>query len=302
MESIPGLSYINSLTEMEPGRPFILISNTHTEPQELPQRMLDDTALMVHPNSGYDNFPRSFVQKAAFPIVVGNPIRANAVSEYILSAIFHHFTPMTNHPYWSADRKWDRKLLRDQKVLIIGMGKVGKLVFQSLSPICAAVDVFDPYVGDAFNHASMRKELNDEVLKGKSIVVVAASLTSTSKGLIDLNFLKKLPPEVLLVNAARGEIINEEDLVSWLRKDEKSRAYLDVFAEEPFRPGFLSDVRNANKTSHIAGVHGSLNDDIIEFEKLVIKDFCEFFDRSDVEGFKKKYKELILTENSINYQ
>ncbi|MCO4754746.1 MAG: hypothetical protein KC478_09690 [Bacteriovoracaceae bacterium] len=301
LESINGVKYIKSLTEINESIPFVLISNTHTEPSELPLTLLDKTVLMVHPNSGYDNFSRNFVQNVNFPIIIGNPIRSNAVAEYTLSSIFHNFTPIKNHSHWSSDRKWSRKLLRDQKALIIGFGEIGKLIYQSLSPLCAEVDVYDPYTKDAFKNKSFHRELTDELLDEKSIIIVAASLTKSSRALIDAEFLKKINNESLIVNAARGEIINEQDLIAWLKKNEKGSAYLDVFKEEPFVPGYLHELKNINKTSHIAGVYGKLNHDIVQFEKHVIKEFMEHYSKDDLEGFKSKNEQILLTENSINY-
>ncbi len=106
LESIPGVSYIQSLSEFSKDSPFVLISNTHTVPSELPSELLDETVLWIHPNSGYDNFSKRFVEKSKFPIILGNPVRAAAVTEYILGCVFKHFTSVPNHAYWSEDRKW----------------------------------------------------------------------------------------------------------------------------------------------------------------------------------------------------
>ncbi len=297
LESIDGVKYLNSLTEAQDQSPFILISNTHTEPTELPLTLLDKTVLMIHPNSGHDNFPKNFVEQVGFPIVVGNPIRSHAVAEYTLSSIFHKFTPIKNHSHWSSDRKWNRGLLRDQKVLIIGHGEIGKILFNSLSPLCSDVEAYDPFIKDKNVH----NELTDEIIDGKTIVLVAASLTNSSRSLIDKTFLKKISSNALIINAARGEIVNEEDLIDWLRKNEKACAYLDVFKEEPFSPGFLIDMGNVNKTSHIAGVYDYLNEDIVKFEKKIIEDFMNSHSNGELETFLNKNKSIILSGNSINY-
>lgn len=302
LESIPGVSYITSLTQIKEDLPFILISNTHTNPEDLSQNLLDNTSLWIHPNSGYDNLSQSFVANSKFPVIVGNPIRANAVSEYILGALFTEFTTIKNHPYWSEDRKWNRSLLRDQNVLVIGMGMIGTMVYQSLTPLCKSVVAFDPYSENKFSNSSIKRELNESIIKNKNVVIIAASLTSTSRNLIDSEFLKHLPQDALIINSARGEIIIEEDLIEWLQKNRKAKAYLDVFQKEPFPPGFMTDVRNVVKTSHIAGVHQGLGDDIIKFEKDIIADFCEHLERKDLESFKVKRGSMILTENSINFR
>ena len=299
LESVPGVKYLKSLTEANESDPFVLISNTHTEPTELPLTLLDKTVLMIHPNSGHDNFPKTFVENVDFPIIVGNLIRSNAVAEYPLSSIFHKFTPIKNHSHWSSDRKWDRGLLRDQKVLILGYGEIGKLIYQSLLPLCSEVQVFDPFVKTSAKNVF--NKLSDNLIKDKNIIIVAASLTKSSRSLIDQNFLKKISSSATIINAARGEIINEEDLINWMKKNEKSSAYLDVFNQEPFSPGYMLDMENVNKTSHIAGVYDYLNEDIVKFEKKIVSEFIQSHSKGEVEKFLDKNKNIVLTGKSINY-
>lgn len=301
LESIEDVRYIKSLTELDDNSPFILLSNTHTIPEELPDVLLDNTILMIHPNSGHENIPRNFVSKVNFPIVLGNPIRSHAVVEYIMSCLFHHFTQLQNHQYWAHERKWNRKLLRDQEVLIIGHGNIGKILHQTLKPICQKVDVVDPYNQDTNFGSMVHKDYSSINLDRKSIVILAASLTSSSKGLINADFLKKLPENTLLINAARGEIIVESDLLAHLQKHEKFFAYLDVFETEPFNPGHMFEIKNVNKTSHIAGVYEELNYDIIKFEKYIIENFVKHYQQKTIHQFKEEFQDFLLNENSINY-
>lgn len=301
LESIENVNYIKSLTELDDNSPFILLSNTHTIPEELPDVLLDNTVLMIHPNSGHENIPKNFVSKINFPIVLGNPIRSHAVVEYIMSSLFHQFTQIQNQQYWAHERKWNRKLLRDQELLIIGHGNIGQILHQSLKPLCQSVEIVDPYSNDNLLGSTIHKDYSDINLENKSVVIVAASLTSSSKKLIDAEFLKKLPEDALLINAARGEIIVENDLVAHLQKHEKFFAYLDVFETEPFTPGHMFEVRNVNKTSHIAGVYGDLNQDIIKFEKFIIEKFIHFHENNMLQQFQEEFKGFLLKENSINY-
>jgi D-3-phosphoglycerate dehydrogenase len=302
LESIENVQYIKSLTEVDDTAPFILLSNTHTIPEELPEVLLDKTILMIHPNSGHENIPKAFVGRMEFPIVLGNPIRSHAVTEYILSCLFHHYTPISNHQYWSHDRKWERDLLRDQNVLILGFGHIGKLLYRTLSVLCKKVEVADPYYDEDIKTKDIKKELSEIDLTKKSIIILAASLTSSSQNIINNDFLKALPNDALLINAARGEILNEEELSLFLKKNEKFFSYLDVYSREPFIPGYMHDISNVNKTSHIAGVYTDLNADIVKFEKHIIEDFIKFYEARNINQFKAQYKECILTENSNNYK
>ena len=75
LEEISDVNYIQTLQQYQPGSKIILITNTHTDPHLIPERILKETVLMIHPNSGYDNLSDEFRRSAEFPIIIGNPIR-----------------------------------------------------------------------------------------------------------------------------------------------------------------------------------------------------------------------------------
>jgi len=261
-----GLSYQKKIQNAS-----VLLTNTLTDIENL---KTDGIELIIHPNSGYDNFPHSFVKKADFPIVIGSEIRALAVSEYILSCLLGQV------PFQKAwDRTWQgRSLIKDQQVLIIGMGKIGKIVKNSITPLVEKVWLQDPF-----------KNEEDKVpLKEISTVILCAGLNETSHQMIDTKFLESLPPLVTIINAARGKLINQEDLITFLKNNPGSTAYLDVFEKEPARFEKLN-LPNMFLTSHIAGVFDGLDNSIINFEKKVIGDFM-----NDRENFEKKYHDSIL--------
>ena len=112
--------------------------------------------------------------------------------------------------------------------------------------------------------------------------------------------INELNSECLILNPARGELFQEEELIHFLQKNPKSFAYLDVFEREPFAPGYGSQVSNLNKTSHIAGMYRRLNNDIISFEFLVIKDFIRRFQQNSLNEFKQDYAECILDGNDLD--
>ncbi len=293
LEGIPNSKYLSSLRELDPNTPVILITNTHTAPEDIAPALLEQTVLMIHPNSGHDNYKKEFVRNANFPIILGNPIRSHAVFEYTLSCLFHHFIQVPSHQHWSDKREWNRKLLRDQKVLILGYGHIGKLLEKTLKTICQSVTVVDPYVKEK----GVLTNLNNDHLKDINILIAAASLTKSSYKMIKSDELKKLNPEVVVINPARGGIICEKSLTHFLQQNPQAKAFLDVFEEEPFKPGLYNPIENLNKTSHIAGVHRKLNQDIISFEYLVIKDFIQFADENQTAAFFEQYQECLLTED-----
>jgi phosphoglycerate dehydrogenase-like enzyme len=253
-----------------------LITNTNTQNPDT-----KGIELIIHPNSGYDNFSQDFISKADFPIVIGSEIRANAVTEYILYCLLERFSQIPFQKSW--DRSWkNRSLLRGQQVLLLGQGKIGTLVIKSISPLVDKVWTVDPFLDDTLNTPF------EVPLHQCGIVILACGLNETSGQILDSQVFKSLSGNTTIINAARGKLINQEDLLTFLQANPKSHAYLDVFEKEP-TPLEELNLANLSLTSHIAGVFDNLDDSIIKFEKRVIADF-----KNDRINFEKKYHDSIL--------
>ncbi len=259
----------------------ILISNTHTDFKKIPLSDLKKTKLILHPNSGYDNIPAQFVSEASFPILTGNSIRSHGVVEYTLSKVFKHFCAQEDSPSWDESRAWNRKRLRDQNVFILGHGIIGTLLEKSLRPLVNKIQVHDPFQG-----------LHNKDPEDIDIVLLASSLNKTSEKFINKAFLKKLNPGWLLVNGARGKLIDQEDLLTCLKGMLDATAYLDVFETEPFLAEEFRNIPNLFKSSHIAGVSMNLDELIIDFERECSSKFITH--RSNQANFETHFKELLL--------
>lgn len=257
----------------------IIITTSNTIISDL--KNLDEISLLIHPNSGYDNFPLEFVKEAKFPIIIGNKIRMAAVTSYIMSALFEHTGKINHSETWDPSRKWSRNLLNDRKILIIGQGHIGKRVELILKTLGASPIVYDPY-----------KNQNALAPTDVEVVIMACSLNPTNEKMINKEFLSKLAPYYLFINPARGGLVDQEALVQSLLENKRAYAYLDVFDKEPFDEKSFLGLKNITLSSHIAGVHNSLNTNILHFEWNVINDFIHKC--SDLDKFKSKYSESLL--------
>jgi D-3-phosphoglycerate dehydrogenase len=297
LEKIPNVVYINSVSEINLDNPFILISNTHTSPDEIPKDIIDKTILMIHPNSGHDNFSVQFCEKVKFPIFVGNPVRSHPVAEYTLSCLLNHICNVPNQRHWQEDRTWNRPLLRDQNILIIGMGMIGKILLSSLTPLCPNIKFYDPYNEDEFLNGKRQKNLIDKTKF--DVILMACSLNSKNLGMINKMFFENISEKAIIINAARGGLIIQKDLEQFLLNNPEAFAYLDVFESEPFIPSDLNNLKNINKTSHIAGVSNSLNSDIIQYEYHLITEALKAFEHKEFDQFIKDYSKLNLKNKII---
>jgi len=255
----------------------ILISNTLFDFKKADPSLFKNTQLIIHPNSGFDNFPVEFVREADFPIIVGNPIRAEAVAEYSISSLFQNFAQIPQHKEWQPGRHWNRPLLSKLNILIIGFGHIGRLIHHSFKGLGANPDLYDP-----------EKELH--TLEGPyDAIIMACSLNPTSRHMINQGFLEKyMKPSGCLINGARGKLVEQESLKEFAQSNSHFAAYLDVFEKEPEGLAYFKDMQNITTTSHIAGVSDSLDDLMISFEKKILEHWLS------AGNFEENCPELVL--------
>ncbi len=260
----------------------VAITNTHSELNKLSDEELTHLKLIIHPNSGYDNYSPEILKKISAPVILGNELRAHAVAETILAEIFSKFSLAPHQNLWQEDRKWPRALLKEQTILIIGHGMIGSIVKNVLQAIGATVNVFDPYCDPYSN--------NDQIPTTKNnLIILAASLNPSSFEIVNAALLETLSPKGMLINCARGELIHIPSLLNFLRNNPDASAYLDVFPHEPANFQELT-LNNLKTSSHIAGVHHSLEEKTLSFTKKIIFDFLNL-DRPD---FLIKYQRINL--------
>lgn len=284
---IPGVSFRNRNDSVQPV-PTVLITNTHTRLRELPASLLAGTKLIIHSNSGYDHFNQERDLWINIPVIIGHEIRAQAVAEYYLSALFTGLLEMPQHLAWSKSRAWERPLIKDQEVLIFGYGHIGKIIEATLKALGARVTVVDPFV-------SGRPHLEDIADYSKARIVLACcSLNSSSYHLFNESFFQWAHPELLFINGARGKLVDEKALRDFLLSHPQAQAFLDVFEEEPFQESW-HHFPQVWKTSHIAGVYSDLDEAIIQFEEKVLRDFTQM----GWDDFKTKYSEALLQNKWI---
>ncbi|EUA34002.1 NAD binding domain of 6-phosphogluconate dehydrogenase family protein [Mycobacterium xenopi 3993] len=117
---------------------------------------------------------------------------------------------------------------------IIGLGRIGQLVAQRLAAFGAHLIAYDPYVSPA-RAAQLGIELLslDELLARSDFISVHLPKTPETLGLIDKEALAKTKPGVIIVNAARGGLVDEMALAEAVRSGHVRAAGIDVFAKEP---------------------------------------------------------------------
>lgn len=145
--------------------------------------------------------------------------------------------------------------LESQKVSIVGLGRIGLSVAQKLQAFGCRVSAYDPYLeGHKFRAAGVKSVTFDEALKSADIVSLHCPLTKKTKKIINETSLHLMQKSSILVNCARGELVDEKSLISSLIKNNIGGACLDVFEEEPLSlSSKLRHLDNVNLSPHVGG-------------------------------------------------
>src|SRR3954452_1929555 len=142
--------------------------------------------------------------------------------------------------------------LYEKRAGIVGLGRIGALVAQRLSAFGMHVIAYDPFVA-AGRAAQMGVRLVslDELLRSSDVLSVHLPKTAETVGLIGEEQLATVKPSVILVNAARGGIVDEAALYAALKEGRVAAAGLDVYAKEPCTDSPLFELENVVATPHL---------------------------------------------------
>ena len=160
-------------------------------------------------------------------------------------------------------------------VCVVGLGRIGQLVAARLAAFGTHVVAYDPYV-PASRAAQLGIELLplDDVLARADFISVHLPKTKETAGLLDAAALAKTKPGVIIVNAARGGLIDEMALADAIRSGHVRAAGLDVFATEPCTDSPLFDLPQAIVTPHLGASTSEAQDragtDVAESVKLAM--------------------------------
>lgn len=141
------------------------------------------------------------------------------------------------------------RLLRGKTVGIVGMGKVGKALVRLLQPFQPQILGSDLHWDEGFASAFGIQRVELDALLAQSHAV-SLHVPGGKGSLLGAAELARLRPDAVLVNTARGGLVDEQALAEHLRRHPQSAAVLDVFAEEPYQ-GPLAGLPNALLSAHV---------------------------------------------------
>ncbi len=190
---------------------------------------------------------------------------ANAPESTVVSAAEHTLGLLLalsrNIPQAHAALKqgrWERSRyggieLADKTLGIVGFGRIGQQVARRAVSLGMRVVAHDPFISpDRFRELGVEQVASvEDVYAAADFLTLHAPLTDDTRGMIDAAAIAKMRDGVRIVNAARGELVDEAALLEALRSGKVTAAALDVFSEEPYS-GPLLALDNVVATPHLA--------------------------------------------------
>lgn len=159
----------------------------------------------------------------------------------------------------SVDREirngiWHRRIGRRLGLMtvgVIGVGRIGRLVIDHINGWCARILANDINRDSKLEHEARYIWADKEtIFREADIITLHVPLTARTRGMIGRKELESMKPQAILINTARGEIVDESALAEALRARPEFSAAIDVFAEEPYS-GELTNLDNCILSAHM---------------------------------------------------
>ncbi|HXR55606.1 MAG TPA: hydroxyacid dehydrogenase [Casimicrobiaceae bacterium] len=213
---------------------------------------------------GLDNIDVAACAERGIDVIPATGANAQAVAEYVIAAAM---LLLRNAYHATADvaaGQWPRAALSNGRELagttlgLVGFGGIGRLtgrLGRALGMQAIGFDPQSPVSASVWGDEDTRPRALDEVIREADVVSLHVPLTAQTRNLMDASRIATMKQGAILVNTARGGVVDEVALAAALREGRLGGAALDVFAQEPLPAGSpLAGCPNLLLTPHIAGV------------------------------------------------
>lgn len=207
---------------------------------------------------GTDNIDLPEATRRGIPVLTAPGANSNSAAEHAVALLLSLCRKIPAAAQSMAEGKWDRKSfegteLRGKTLGILGLGRIGSMVAHLAKAFGMTVIAYDPFV--SVSHATaLGVELLalEHVLPRADILTLHLALTDDTRHILNAARIGALRKGAMIVNAARGALIDDAALVAALEAGHLAAAALDVFESEPLPPDSpLRKAPNVILTPHL---------------------------------------------------
>lgn len=213
---------------------------------------------------GLDTLDLNALERRRIPLYVNKGINAQSVAEHTLMLILaclRRLTVIDKNTRKGIWKKQEQGLqtheLRGKTVGIIGMGNISRILVSLLQPFHVRILYYSRFrLETSFEkEKGMEKVSLNELLRSSDIISIHCALRDDTRNLVNRDMVDEIKNGAVLVNTARGGIVDESALTAALISGKIAYAGIDVHAMEPFKDDYpLRNLDNVILTPHVAGV------------------------------------------------
>ena len=235
---------------------------------------------------GYDNIDLKSTKEIGATLTITATANAVAVAEHVMFMLLNiskrkdMYDQSVKLGKFNDRNKLPKTIeLWGKNILIAGFGRIGQALIKRCLGFEMNVFVYDPYINDEKIKSLGGKKVNDikEAVKGMDAISLHIPLNDETKNIINYDLLRSMKKNCIVINAARGGIINEVDLDKALRENLIFGAGLDVFETEP--PKSNNPLLKNDKVFLSPHTAAFTEECMIRMGKETIQNIIDFFEK-----------------------
>lgn len=216
--------------------------------------------MVVRPGVGLDHIDLQAAERLGIRVSNTPGASTESVAEYTLCLMLSLLRKIPQAHASTKKGEWRKNEfhgleLNGKTVGIVGLGRIGKSVAQKLQCFNAKVVAYDPYLNDRefATRNVTRKNTLEQLLVVSDVITIHTPLTEETKHLLNSSNLHFVKRGAYVINAARGEVVEQDALVDALKTGVLSGAALDVYVKEPLEKSELHELNNVLLLPHLGG-------------------------------------------------
>lgn len=278
----------------------------HTKPEDTFERVIDADIVIVNKTilsaeiilscsklklicvsaTGYNNVDIEAAKKRNISVCNAANYSTKSVAQHVLAMILHVYNRVSYYARSVHEGRWSRSRdftyfdhsieeLSEKTIGIIGFGAIGQEVAKTFSAFGSTILIQNHPTKKLSISSNYKLVSKEEIISSCDIISLHIPLKEGTEGLVDSDFLKNMKKSAILVNTARGPVVDENALIKALQTNQILAACIDVMSQEPPEDSPLFRLENCIVTPHQAWTS-------IQARKQLLK-----ITKSNIEGFKK---------------
>jgi len=233
-----------------------IVTNGHLGPDPGLIDRLPKLEVICSGSVGYDGIAVEHARSKGIPVTNTPDVLNNDVADLAIALMTMTARRLVASDRWVRDGSWAKKgdyplaaTVSGKRLGILGLGRIGRAIARRAEAMdmTIAYTTRRPVEGVTYKHYADLEEL----AKNCDFLVVIIPATAETKAIVSAKVIAALGPAGILVNVARGAVVDEDALVEALKSGALGGAGLDVFAHEPKVPEALLAMENVTLLPHI---------------------------------------------------